>query len=70
MSTNKITVERVSNGYILTRNDGRIEVHTIIDGVFHEMLQWAEGRSPCFIGEAFGRVTVDRKYPPMKGSTP
>jgi len=54
-------VDRVCNGYIVEL-PAETNVFATLEEVFEWMLMHYEGRSSCFIGSSYGKVTVRREF--------
>lgn len=55
----KITIESVSNGYVVEYTATKY-VYKTSEEVFDALLQSFEGLSPSFIGKSYGKVIIER----------
>jgi hypothetical protein len=59
---NDFYVEKVTNGYLVTRYYGKF-VYKTIEEVMHEMMLVLEGKSDSFGGDSYAKITVDYEEP-------
>jgi hypothetical protein len=56
-----LAVEKVSNGYIITRSNGAKEIYPTIEEVFRTLLLIFEGKNEHFDGKFYGKITITTK---------
>ena len=62
-----ITIEKVSNGYIVIDNRGQRKVFLALQEVFDYLLLHFEGLAVSFSGELFGQVIINtQSYATLK----
>lgn len=63
-----VTIEKVSNGYIMHLGSSTRTVYLTLDEVLQRLLSYYEGRFPTAKGDAYGLVIVERT--PVRVTSP
>jgi hypothetical protein len=67
MSTPLVTINKVSNGYVLGLGYGRSdEIFLTTDELFNKLLLLFEGRCDSFSGDLYGNVSISREIEPAE----